>query len=52
MLKIVISFDEEDREQVLKVVDAAKAIFPGARVRPPEPGKDRKLHMQITGPKR
>ena len=47
-MKLSVTFDEEERTQVLKVVELVKTIFPGARVRPPKIGNDWKLHIHIT----
>lgn len=50
-MKIAFTFEEADRERILKVVELARAIFPGARVRPPETGKDGQFHVYIVSPK-
>ena len=50
-MRLQVSFAEDERVLILKIAEMVKALFPGARMRPPEPGKDGQLHVRIDSPK-
>ena len=47
-MKMTLSFDEDERKQVERLVAAARQIFPIDRVHFPVLGKDDKLHMSLN----
>ena len=48
MIKLSLSYCDEERELVEKLLTAAKSIFKYVRIRPPKLGADGKYHVRMN----
>ena len=48
MIKLSLSYCDEERELVEKLLTAAKSIFKSVRIHPPKLGTDGKFHVSMN----